>query len=277
MEQNCVKHLWMKYHGLVGKSCRCCFCPVHGVRECRRRFHRKKLAFKDGWGFRTFIAHFRSTPSPEQVRAAVASVRKIVRKWDEKAVVGAVLHPLERTFHLHIGVQSRYLSADYVVPSRGRPKKYNWSWVKQELRGVTGLRVKLGKFDDQPERWLWYSLRCKDGWPENEQLPRGYKLSYGLRAPKRRVKVVLSQNGKGGSVVLSEGDLHLVLNKDDLPIVLKNEGLKDGILGYYPCEWRIRIRRRKAGVGWRLAGVLFPRPPPALWSKVWPLVPVGAL
>jgi hypothetical protein len=49
-------------------------------------------------------------------------------------------------------------------------------------------RLKAGKFKNQPERWLWYVLRCKSGWDSSEIMPRrmGYRLTSGFVVRRKK-------------------------------------------------------------------------------------------
>jgi hypothetical protein len=185
-------------------SCRNVQCPVHGVRESRRRFHRRKQAFADARPFRSFIIHYKYTPNPSEVADDMEVIQAAFHRFDPKAVVGIQLHPKHGDFHLHIGVQSAWLDVEpwlsgYWCPDtkrfigkRGPKKKHCLGSVGDELLQkllvLRQARLVNGRFEDQPERWLWYVMRCKEGWPQAEILPRfpRYKLFSGLITRKRR-------------------------------------------------------------------------------------------
>jgi hypothetical protein len=78
------------------------------------------------------------------------------------------------------------------VGKRGPKKKHCLGSVGiellQKLLVLRQARLVNGEFEDQPERWLWYVMRCKKGWRQVEILPRfpRYKLFSGLITRKRR-------------------------------------------------------------------------------------------
>lgn len=189
-------------------SCRHVQCPFHGLQESRRRFHRRKRAFDDNHPFKTFILHYGFRPDPDEVVEDMKAIQTAFHRFDPKAVVGIQLHPKNGDFHLHVGVQSawfdmeRWLSGYWCpetkrfVSKRGPKKKHCLGSVGIEL--LQNLLVKRqarlvkGKFDDQPENWLWYVMRCKHGWTQDEILPKfpRYKLFSGLITRKRRPRKV---------------------------------------------------------------------------------------
>lgn len=125
-------------------------------------------------------------------------------RFDHKAVVGIQLHPRKGDFHLHVGVQSAWFDMEkwltgYWCPDTKRfifkrgPKKKHYQGsvgdeLLQKLLVKRQARLVNGRFVDQPERWLWYVMRCKGGWPQDEILPKftKYKLLSGLITRKRR-------------------------------------------------------------------------------------------
>lgn len=207
----CRRHHWMvkqeKYDPVAHTyafSCRHVQCPVHGLEESRRRFRRRKKAFDDSRPFRSFILHYGFKPDPDEVADSMEAIKAAFHRFDPKAVVGIQLHPKVDDFHLHIGVQSawfdmeRWLSGYWCpdtkryVAKRGPKKKNCLGCVGIELLQKTLVfrqaRLLNGRFEDQPERWLWYVMRSKEGWPQDEILPRfpRYKLFSGLITRKRR-------------------------------------------------------------------------------------------
>ncbi len=198
------------------RSCHDVQCPRHGVGACRRMYHRKKKALKPDWGFVTFIIFFNSKPDPDEVREYRKLVRKAVKSWDRDARICMPLHPKDGKWHLNVGVQSKWVFemsnlhwwGQYVEERvvgwsdgkrmrypRGAPRRADFeSMMKRLEAGITELcardrlnsprrpRIERGKFHNQPNRWLWYILRCKAGWSEDEQLPRrqGYTLVTGF-------------------------------------------------------------------------------------------------
>jgi hypothetical protein len=184
-------------------SCRHVQCPVHGLRESRRRFDRRKEAFDDSRPFRSFIIHYGFKPNPDEVKEDMEVIQAAFHRFDPEAVVGIQLHPKKGDFHLHVGVQSAWFDIEkwltgYWCPDtkrfigkRGPKKKHCLGSVGDELLQnllvPRQARLVNGKFKE-PERWLWYVMRCKNGWPQDEILPRfpRYKLFSGLITRKRQ-------------------------------------------------------------------------------------------
>jgi hypothetical protein len=216
---------WYKAQtGSYEKSCHQLQCPVHGISECRQRYHRFRRVFHPSWGFRTWLHHFPAKPDLDAVRSIRRIVREGFRSWDRNAKIGQFLHPLDGDWHLHIGVQSFWFftpkllyeygqhvesrivgqwdDGKYRMP-RGRPRTADLGKV---LTGIEGeiddfcawarsnsrsARLVAGQFTDQPANWLWYCLRCKGGWADNEQLPKGqgYRITSGLLNRKKKATV----------------------------------------------------------------------------------------
>lgn len=259
-------------------SCRCVYCPIHGVRECRRRFHRKKKAFKEGWGFRSWVYHFNRVSTSDEIKDVVAIVRKAVHRWDRKAVVGFVLHPLDEHWHLHVGIQSACLaSTDAPEPTsrRGRPKKHNYESAVRDFcletrKKKDGGRWVRGRFNDEPENWLWYALRCKKGWTEHERLPSGrsYRLTYGLvvRRPRRPAKPEpdIIQTDLGDDCV-NDHDVGAVAQVVPAWLVLLAVlGVVPAVASRSPVKRRLleEVEGEEANVPLALPIPILPRPPP---------------
>lgn len=184
-------------------SCRHVQCPVHGLRESRRCYDRRKKAFDDSRPFRSFVIHYGFKPDPDEVVEDMELIQDAFDRLDPEAVVGIQLHPKKGDYHLHVGVQSAWFDMEkwltgYWCPDRKRfigkrgPKKKHClgsvgDELLQKLLVPRQARLVNGKFRE-PERWLWYVMRCKDGWPQVEILPRfpRYKLFSGLITRKRR-------------------------------------------------------------------------------------------
>lgn len=207
---------WYKSQtGHYEKSCHQLQCPVHGLSECRQRYHRFLRVFHPSWGFKTWLYHFPTKPDIDTIRSIRSIVRKGFRSWDRNAKLGQLLHPLDGDWHLHIGIQSFWFftpdllneygeyvesrivgqwdSGKYRMP-RGRPRTAELGKVLTAIETDINhfcatasstrrtSRLDAGQFTDQPANWLWYCLRCKGGWADNEQLPkgRGFRITSGL-------------------------------------------------------------------------------------------------
>jgi hypothetical protein len=200
------------------RSCGDMQCPRHGVGACRQTYHKKLKALKPGWGFFTFIVFFNKKPTASEVKSYRQAVRKVIRGWDREARICLPLHPKAGKWHLNVGVQSkwafkmsnRHWLGHYVNDriagwwdgkrmryARGAPRRADFHVMVRKLKDAVadlcancGLkrrrpaRLQAGKFRNQPKRWLWYVLRCKAGWPDDEKLPRkqGYRLVTGFVA-----------------------------------------------------------------------------------------------
>lgn len=207
----CRHHGWMVLKGRYDPithsykhSCRHVQCSFHGLSESRRRFHRRKEAFDDHRPFRSFIVHYGFKPDPDEVKEDMEVIQAAFHRFDPEAVVGIQLHPKNGDFHLHIGVQSAWLDMEqwlsgYWCPDtkrfigkRGPKKKHCLGSVGDELLQKLLVprqaRLVQGEFEDQPESWLRYVMRCKQGWPQDEILPKfdKYKLFSGLITRNRR-------------------------------------------------------------------------------------------
>jgi hypothetical protein len=185
-------------------SCRHVQCSFHGLSESRRRFHRRKEAFDDHRPFRSFIVHYGFKPDPDEVKEDMEVIQAAFHRFDPEAVVGIQLHPKNGDFHLHIGVQSAWLDLEQwlsgywcpdtkrFISKRGPKKKHCLGSVGDELLQKLLVprqaRLVQGEFEDQPESWLRYVMRCKQGWPQDEILPKfdKYKLFSGLITRNRR-------------------------------------------------------------------------------------------
>jgi hypothetical protein len=98
---------------------------------------------------------------------------------DPKATVAIQLHPKNGDYHLHVGVQSAWFDMEMwltgywcpdtnrFVSKRGPKKKFCLGSVGEELSQKLLVkrrgRLVKGQFENQPERWLWYVMRCKHG------------------------------------------------------------------------------------------------------------------
>jgi hypothetical protein len=194
------------YHTYV-HSCRHVQCPVHCLRESRRRFHRRKRAFDDR-PFRSFIFHYGYRPDPDEVKEDMETIRSAFLRFDPKATVAIQLHPKNGDYHLHVGVQSAWFDMEMwltgywcpdtnrFVSKRGPKKKFCLGCVGEELSQKLLVkrqgRLVEGQFENQPERWLWYVMRCKHGWSQQEVLPKfaKHKLFSGLITRGRRTPKV---------------------------------------------------------------------------------------
>jgi len=203
-------------------------CPRHGRGACRQRYHQKKKALHPTWGFTTVILFLNHRPSSATLSKCKKVIRKHIKGWDRDAKICAILHPKEKCWHLNIGIQSKWIFrmknlnwwSNYVEDRvtgywdgkkyrnpKGRPRVADFNvmfgQLETEIKHLCANptftrrrppRLKAGKFKNQPERWLWYVLRCKSGWNSSESLPRrmGYRLTSGFVV--RRKKAVASSS-----------------------------------------------------------------------------------
>lgn len=209
-------------HDVYKHSCGDVLCPRHGIGACRQSYHRKLRALRPGWGFATFIIFFNKKPSPDEVKSYRKLIRKSVLSWDREAKICLPLHPKQGKWHLNVGIHSKWVfkmtnrhwwgqyvnnriagwwDGNRMRYPKGAPRKADFDAMRRKLeddlvhlcaKGVLKrprpARLEQGRFRNQPKRWLWYVLRCKSGWSNDEKIPRrqGYRLVTGFVAPRKK-------------------------------------------------------------------------------------------
>ena len=154
--------------------------------------------------FFSYIVWFNYRPFRAEIDEVIKAIRALVTKLDRRAVLKCVLHPLKGKWHLHVGVQTKWLGVEAYVgywcperkqafKGRTRPKKYDSYWFHEQLYKLSDefeviREVKAGKRNhaeqtNNPYRWLRYVWRFAKGWKANEHLPDG--SGHGLGSDRR--------------------------------------------------------------------------------------------